>query len=382
MNSFKFALLLSKGNKTEFDVRVEDQKAFLNGIKDPDDDFERSYFQYKCQGFFIPKWKTILLNIVALLLYIPACAWLFAKRLWIVKLNSIIAIGEFKGIEETLPLEVTDEYEVNNDVWDGNKSLGISDLGVLLRLIAKYPFQPYFTLKCILKIAMYSNMVKRHSPKAIIVHNEYSFTSSILTYYCSIKKVLHINAMHGDKYFFIRDSFFHYDKCYVWDDYYVDLFLSLKAEGRQFVIAIPPSLKIDIDKYQNKDCYADYKYYLDGYNEEEIRRLSGYLTLLYKDGCIIKYRPHPRYSDVGLLRKYVPAECIEDPYAVNILSSIANTKIIIGMCSTVMLQAYMSGKSIILDDISNPSNYTHLQDLGYILSKKEIPKLSSFINHI
>lgn len=66
-------------------------------------------------------------------------------------------------------------------------------------------------------------MITKYQSKAIVVHNEYSFTSSILTAYCETRNVLHINVMHGEKMYYIRDSYFRYDRCYVWDAYYRDL---------------------------------------------------------------------------------------------------------------------------------------------------------------
>lgn len=378
MNSFKLGLLLAKGDKTEFDVTVDEQKKFLYSLPTPKDDIERSFFQYKCQGFFIPRWKKVFFNFVALLIYIPLISYLLIKGLRTRKTRKIEAIGEFRGLEETIPQEVQDAYIIDNDVWDGSKSLVFEDLNLIFKLILKYPLQTYFTLKCALKIAMYSCMIKKYSPNAIIVHNEYSFTSSILTFYCSKHGVKHINAMHGEKYYFIRDAFFHYDECYVWDEYYVDLFKSLCAEPNQFIIAVPPSLKIDTQKYRNNAVYADYKYYLDIYSEEELREIIASLEPLQKENKKIIFRPHPRYSDIEILRKYVSDVKIEYPQKVNILESVSNLEYAIGSCTTVLSQAYYSGKKVILDDVTYKRQYDQLDKLGYILSNKEIPLLSFF----
>ena len=65
-----------------------------------------------------------------------------------------------------------------------------------------------FSLKVTIKVAGYSFMITKYQSKAIVVHNEYSFTSSILTAYCETRNVLHINVMHGEKMYYIRDSYF------------------------------------------------------------------------------------------------------------------------------------------------------------------------------
>lgn len=379
MNSFKIALRLSKGDKTEFDVPVEAQRSFLGSFPNPVDDYERSYFQYKCQSFFSPKWKILLYNFLSIVLYIPTIFILFLNRLLVYKEEKKDAVGEFKGLEEVLPDELISEYSIDNEAWAVRMSLGIGDIPFVLSLLQKYPLHPYFSLKCLMKLAMYSSMIKKYRPRAVIVHNEYSYTSSVLTCYCNKRGITHINAMHGDKYFFIRDAFFHYDRCYVWDDYYVDLFRRLRAAEGQYFISTPRSLKINTDIYKKEEDYADYKYYLNLYNEREIKKIVDSMDVLYSRGMIVKFRPHPRYSDIELLKKYVPSDKIEDPYKVDIIYSISNTGSAVGICSTVLLQAYTSGKNVVLDDISNPNQYSQLVQLEYILSNKSLPTLSSII---
>ena len=80
------------------------------------------------------------------------------------------------------------------------------------------------------KLAMYRYQYEVYHPKAMIVDEEYSYTSSFLTEYCHRLGVEHIDIMHGEKLYFIRDTFFCFDRCYVWDGYYRDLFCQLRAE--------------------------------------------------------------------------------------------------------------------------------------------------------
>lgn len=378
MNWFKLTLLLSKGNKTEFDIPVQVQKTYLDRLGIAGNDVERSFKQYLCQNFFVPKWKVIIQNGVSFCLFFPCLLYLFTRRFFAHKEDETDAISEFKGIEETLPEELCERYNVNHDKWSYRQSLSLRDLWMSVSLFFHYLGNPYFTLKCIQKIAIYSDMIYRYSPNVILVHNEYSFTSSILTFYCKKYGVKHINAMHGDKYFFIRDAFFHYDECYVWDQFYVDLFISLKAEPSQFQILVPPSLKINIKNNLDERYYSDYKYYLDLYTEDEIRGIVQSMEFAKRSGKTIKYRPHPRYSNMDLLKKYVNAEEIESPKDVNILVSISNMEFAIGSCSTVLLQAFFSGKKVVLDDVTYKEQYNKLSELGYILSKKNLPVLSDY----
>lgn len=374
MNAFKILVAFSKADKSLFDIPVGVQKHFLELQQKPSSLIDRSYNQYKAQMLFVPWWKIWIQNIVACVLLPFILAYLLFKSLSDETGHNVEAIGEFKGLEETLPNSVTTEFEIDNDVWDDGSSLTLHDLPFVLHVVwGKHPF---FALKTIMKIAMYSHSIRVHSPRAIVVHNEYSFTSSALTDYCRLHDVKHINAMHGEKLFYIRDSWFQYDRCYVWDEYYITLFESLNVDKNQFEVEVPPSLKIDFNKFQNTDSFSDYKYYLASYSENELRNIVNSLSPIKKKGYSIKFRPHPRYSDVELLRKYVSNDDIEEPKKVGILESISNCNYVVGSYTTVLLQAYCSGRNVILDDCSNRQEYYKLKELGYILSNKECPKLS------
>ena len=49
MNVFKIAKFLQKGNKGYFEVPVNEQLAYLDGLGNASSDIERSYKQFLCQ---------------------------------------------------------------------------------------------------------------------------------------------------------------------------------------------------------------------------------------------------------------------------------------------------------------------------------------------
>ena len=108
---------------------------------------------------------------------------------------------------------------------------------------------------------------------------------------------------HGEKLRYIRDSFFHYDECYVWDEHYVNLFKEMHAEPSQFKVAVPPSLRIDCKVHHNSSVYADYKYYLAADTEEDIKSIVASMAFAKSEGKTVKYRIHPRYTDLNVLKK-------------------------------------------------------------------------------
>ena len=380
MNYFKILLFMEKGNKGLFDFPKKEQMDYLNSLGEAKDDITRGYKQYLCQNEFVkPKWKIWVFNVGgAITLPIVLCYFLI-KRIFEKKRIPIYCLIEKKGMPEVVPIEVREKYQPSVN-YQGGTSLGIGDLGFICRLGIKAPHHPYFTFKAMMNVARYSDLIYRYHPKVMIQFGEFSFSSSVLTSYCHKHSVKHVNIMHGEKLYNIRDSFFHYDECYVWSEHYVRLLSSLKAEPTQFRVAIPPSLKIDCEKYKKPEYYADYKYYLAAGSEDTIRNIVAAMTFAKLGGKTIKYRPHPRYTDVNLLRKFVAEKDIEWPHEVNIQESIANLGCAVGSYTTVMIQAYFSGKQVIMDDVAQKKEYDVLHSLSYILSGDEFERLSNYQN--
>lgn len=369
--------IIQRGNKTIFDVSRAEEEVYLKRLGSARNDFERSHKQYICQNFFMPKWKVLVLNIFAMISLIPVAFILILRRLFDKKKGTFQAIGDFNGITEIIPKELYRRYAISI-VNISRPSLSVCDLVYLIKMICFYPLSPYFTLKNTIRIGAYSHAIYCFHPEAIIVHNEPSFTVSMLTHYCSKKRVKHINVMHGEKLFNIRDSYFRFHECYVWSNYYVQLFESLYVEKQQMRLYTPDSLRINTKEYVDLINYCDYKYYLAVYDENEIQGIVQSMKFVKAQGKSVKYRPHPRYSDVSLLVKYVSEDEIEWPHKIDILSSVSNLKYAVGSYSTVLAQAFFSGKGVILDDVTFLSQYNCLKDLGYILSNVGLPTLSQY----
>ena len=376
MNYFKILLFLEKGNRDFFTYPKEEQMVFLNTLGEAKDDIDRGYKQYLCQKqLVLPKWKRILFNVIGALAFPFVAIYFLIKRLFTKKSSHLDCLIEKKGMPEVVPLEVREKYHPTDEYEEGT-SLGLSDLGFLWRMICRAPFQPYFVFKAMMNVVRYSHLIYKYSPQTMIQFYEFSFSCSILTAFCHRYGVKNIDLMHGEKLFYIRDAFFHYDEIYVWHQHYVDLLKSLKAEPNQFRIALPPSMHIDSNKYHNPKVYSDYKYYLAIFDEEQIRSIVESMAFAKKEGKSVKYRPHPRYSDMTLLRKYVSDEEIELPREVSIQESVANLGCAVGSYTTVMVQAYFSGKQVMMDDVAFSEQYQKLKNLNYILTQYSVPVLS------
>lgn len=385
MNLFKILVYIQKGDKGLFDVAIDEQKNFINKIPDPSNDIERSFAQYICQNYYIAKWKVSLKNLISLFLIPLYLVYAFLKTITKKKKIEVNedAIGTFKGMEEIIPNVLNEEYSIRNIGLDIESDFALTkeDFVFLFSILRQSKCHFYFFLKICVILSRYRGLIREYNPKAIIVHNECSFCSSIMTLYCERHNILHINVMHGEKLLFMRDSFFRFHRCYVWNQYYVDLFLQLKTDKSQFVIYLSNSLQINIEKYENENAFADFKYYLGYCSDDRMKIIADALYLLKREGYSIRLRPHPRYTDLKVLKKYVENSDIEYPNDVNIMESISNLKYAVGSYSTVLSQAFFSGQKVIVDDVSDYDEYNKLKDYGYILSNFKTNKLSTFINY-
>lgn len=153
--------------------------------------------------------------------------------------------------------------------------------------------------------------------------------------------------------------------------------LNMKADPKQFRVALPISLIIDIKSNINGNMFTDYKYYLAENSEDEIKSIVTFMSFAKKEGKTVKYRIHPRYTDLNILKKHVSNEEIELPQEVSIIDSISNIEYAVGSYTTVLLQAYMSGQKVILDDVTYKERYNQLKEYEYILVNRGLTTLSS-----
>ena len=376
-NIYKVTTFLQKGDKTTFDYPVAMQYSYMDSLKRPLNDVDRSYNQFLCQDFFVPKLKRLLWDLISVFATPCVLVVFIIKGIFCKFERKVDAVGENKGMEEIIPEQLSAEYVIDRASYNVDFVLTKQDLLYISQEILGWR-RPYFVFKSIMKIANYSASIVKFRPRAFIVHSEISFCSSMLTNYCGRFGVRHINVMHGDKLKYIREAFFRFDKCYVWDQFYIDLFVRQYAEDSQFVIAIPPSLKVGKADHIDKSIYADYKYYLAIYTDEEARALVNAMSVFKTEGKTIKYRIHPRCSDLNILKKYVNDEEIEYPSKVNIIDSLRNTGCAVGSYSTVLLQAYCSDIPVLLDDVAYADTFNKLKEYGYILMSKDIAKLSNY----
>ena len=282
--------------------------------------------------------------------------------------NNAILANKLK--KELIPNFISNKYRILK-----SSSYGFTldnDVLTLLKLFIRFFwFEPYFILKSIVKISFYSYLCNKYIPEAIIVSAEDSFTSSILTAYLKEKNILHINIMHGEKLFNIRDSFFRFSEFWIWNKHYISLFKSLYAYKNQFKVEIPPVHK-KMGKAIKLSKKKILKYYWSTDNEkEELLYIFNGLNKLRKKGFKIIIRYHPSYKEYFL--RYINSYCdnfiVEKPENKDIYNSLLETNYVLATYSTVLLEASMMGRIPVINDYGK--NISILEKLDYILVKNK-----------
>ena len=345
---------------------------FYKKQKWPSDDYKRSYTQYCRQIRPVSNVMIFILNFVSSII----CPfWLFYC---LVKRRGVLQVQP-KGIcffmcdnaPSVYPLELLDSgLCVFEEMTIYNPNLDRKDLKYILSFWRRYPLSYWLLLRLITKLAVYRSLIQRYDPKMIVVTGENIALSSILTYYCEGHGIEHVDIMQGDMFSSINNAFFRYHKCFVWDEHYIDAFRRFGGEA-EFIICHPKVLCINSNQNEQYDLIVDYTYYLSCHTEEEYQAIANILRKIIRLGKSVRVRPHFRWTNMDMLKKYFLGIQIEDLNKMTIEKSIVTTKVAVSLCSTVLLQVYFNGGIVMIDDIVYEEKYIKMKKLDYILLSKK-----------
>ena len=370
------AVKIEEKQNCAFTYPVDKQTAYVARFPEPKDGIERGYFQYCCRMKLYGKPLHFLMNLSALPLSLYYLATYPKTGVALEQTADAVFFHDGKPFN-IVPDSLQARYQsIVSSAGDG-KVLGKEDRKFLKAIFRKYPVSWMLWLKVIIKIAQYSHAITQYGPQAIISCNEYAYTAPILTEYCHSRGVKLINVMHGEKFYYMRDTFAGYDEFYVWDQHYVDLFTALRAQKEQFRVELPGSMRIA--KRDDIAVQYDYTYYLGEEDLATLQTIADTMRALHNKGKRISVRPHPRFSDVKLVSELFEYANIEDCKAVTIEQSLLQTGGAVALYSTVLNQAANNGIPIVIDDIRNPVYFQKLKQLRYIGLSKEHKLLSQII---
>lgn len=355
----KIYIRIMRKNNIRVMPSKQEKLDYINSFDEPRDDIERSYFQYCCQ-----KWDTygklemILANLISAVIYFPYYFYYRHMNRLMLESQKYPYVVTKKTILQGIPDEYADSCIVP-DFYCG--LLTKEDSFFLKKISGRYPFSFYFRFKIMCRVANYSYIIHHYAPNIIFCTAEYSYTSSVLTMYCEKMGVELDNIMHGEKIFDVQDAFSRFSKFYVWDDFYIGLFLSLRANQTKYVIK-----PMKVHKVNNVEENPNhYTYYLQDQTLEQLRRIKSKFESMKVNYLV---RPHPIYSTDDV-KEVFDDEHIESN-DIDIWESIKCAGNVVSVFSTVNYQAYLSGVNVVLDDISDPVYFSNLTESDYIMIHK------------
>lgn len=360
-----------------FSLSVEKQKHILYSIPEPKDDFDRSYYQYLCQMKLAGKSFSFRSNIISFFLFWAMMIFLPWTRCVKSEFSNNAVFVAPEGNLKCIPESLANRFDKIINFRAGMK-LSLKDRKFALGLFLRHPFSYYFLAKILFKVASYRLQISYFSPRSIITTSEYSFTSSALTEYCHQNGLEHINVMHGEKLFYIRDSFYHFDRCYVWEEFYANLGKLLRAEDAQFVVERPLAQQPWPVSQISKS--VDYTYYLQAESKGDLAKIRDSMLLLKQKGNVVSIRPHPLYSDMEYIKELFSDFVLEAIDEIKIEESVLRTRNAVSLYSSVLTQAFNNGVSVVIDDITNKQHYENLAELQFCCLNRKHILLSNLVN--
>jgi hypothetical protein len=368
------------------EAEYEDQLNFLNSFREPESDFNRTYYQHCCQMRHVNRLILFLLDFASMLALPFFSLYLLFKGIGFRKgvpqnPDSIVFLNCVNG-KAIYPEELLKKYSevIETDFFDG-KALFPEDLFFVLRFIKRYPFSCWLSLRLLYRVAVFRYTIQKYYPKAIVVTGEVNPSGATITLFCEKHNIGHINLLSGERFFEISASFVHFHKFYVWDEHYIKVFMKLRADKRnEYIVHTPAALKIDLVKNRIENKVVDFTYYLGIITEIQAKELSELIGKISSYGYSIRLRPHHRWTDMNLLNRYIRPVNIEDNKELSIEESVASANAVIGSFTTVLLQSVMSGREVIVDDVIYSEKFIKLKMLDYIIHSKPHKKLSEVLS--
>lgn len=366
-------------------VPVKVQESLIKSFPEPDNIIDRAYYQYKAT---MEEWTwigKITAEMTALFLFPIYSYFLTHKQINFEEQKNLICLVA-SDQKDIIPITLKEEFQSfqYGDVSD-QMCIDNRDWKYLKSIYKRFKGSYYFKLKILFRVAAYSAFIKRYHPRAFVSAAEHSFSNTLCTDYCEFKKVENIVCQHGEYLKKLRGSFFYVHRYYVWDKYYVRLHREYRAYIPRYYVYMPKVISDLKIKSKKKASYFA-TYYLEYENKTELLSIRKCLDCLKEKGHMCKLRLHPRgkiYNKNIVSNIFGRDYYVEDNTQISLGESISDSEYLISACSTVLLQGYLIGKKIIIDDISKKKLYKNLQERGYVMLSKPHHLLSDIVaeNH-
>ena len=232
------------------------------------------------------------------------------------------------------------------------------------------------------KLGLFSNYLECYQPKAIAFYScEREFSGPLQAMLCEKSGAEYISFMHGDYLSTLSFAFQRYSVYYVWDESYIKMFQDLKCSSPMPVYR-PKKLKGIATVLKEEECEFFATYYFSDETRDEATKIHEVFEKFEKHGLRTKVRPHPRFSDLEMLKEVFCDIEIENPSECGLGESITKTLYTVGLNTTVLSEAFFSGKKVVMDDVSNIEAFNGLAERGYVMINRPHILLSELENKL
>ena len=355
------------------------QKEYLERFSEPKDDFERSFFKYKCfceYCYYKRKRMIFVYNLGAMFL-LPFVHFKLRKKgkevFTVKKVDAVIENISRLRNDDIIPEELLENYGIIKEIEniDYSESFLSEKAESIYREVKKrYFFRFYYRMIIMQKLGQFSRYLECYQPEVIAFYScEREFSGPLQSLLCERSGAKYISFMHGDYLSTLSFAFQRFSLYYVWDESYIQMFKALKGASPMIVYR-PKKLSGIATAIEEKKCTYFATYYFSDETKSEAVKISKVFNQFEKRGLRTKIRPHPRFSDMDMLQEVFQNIEIEEPQNCSLSDSITQSLYIIGLNTTVLSEAYFSGKKIVIDDVSNIEKFALLDERGYIAIKR------------
>lgn len=366
-------LVIGEIKNTETAPDIYAWKSFINSLPEPKDRIDEAFLKYRCRMEFFPRGKKLLLNAASAAVLFSAVLKGSQSKISLPKLASRSLLLEEKSDvkpDDVFPWHVIDEFESFDRTPELHYDFHRISLQAkaLFRAVAKrYPGSPYFLLWVYKELAKHSQYIAEHNPAAVMVYiDERNVAGPILTEFYEKEGRELFSFMHGEYLYQLIQGYMDFSRYYVWDDFYRKMFSEeLNCHIGRYCTYTPRKLqkKWELEKVQPSVFCT---YYFSGESRKTIQTIAELFGDFQKAGKICKVRPHPRYSQIDLIKQTFPEDMIEDPYTTSMEASLGRAEYIVGLSTTVHSEAFVEGRTVVIDDISEPQMFLNLERREYI----------------
>lgn len=364
----------------------KEQDEFLNKFQATEDPYSNSYNKYRCVCFYHYSLAVRLLyNAAAFIGLMPMLLCFSLKHGCKPKYDPntiIVKMGLNIDINDIFPDELRNKYTVKKHYADySDIYLDKTARKIIANAFLRHPLSFHYILVLMIRLAAQCSIICKYNPAAVATYVcEREFSDPLLTYYSLSNGVEYHGFMHGDFMYQIDHAFLQYSCYWVWDIHYINMFKELKCAGNMKIYR-PAKYMPLVNASDDPDDYEYYAtYYFSGEKKTAVKILKNAFDILKIQGKKCKIRPHPRFSNNEMINEVFKDYLIEDCRQCSLEDSLKASYLTVALNSTVLSQAYHSGKKIVIDDISDPEEFNALKEKEYILLDKADFFLSQIIN--